>query len=126
MEFIKLVESYKEDIIKSTQDIIKIKSVEEEAKPNMPFGEGPYKALEFALNLCEEMGFKTKNFDGYAGHADLGNEEETVGVLVHLDVVPEGDGWTYPPYGGEIHDGKIYGRGTTDDKGHLLLHVCML
>lgn len=117
MEFIKLAESYKEDIIKSTQDIIRIKSVEEEAKPNMPFGEGPYKALEFALNLCEEMGFKTKNFDGYAGHADLGDGEETVGILVHLDVVPEGDGWTYPPYGGEIHDGKIYGRGTTDDKG---------
>ena len=37
-------------------------------------------------------------------------EDETVGVLVHLDVVPEGEGWTYPPYGGEIHDGKIYGR----------------
>lgn len=123
MEIIKLVESYKEDIIKSTQDIVKIKSVEEEAKPNMPFGEGPYKALEFALNLCQEMGFKTKNFDGYAGHADLGNGEETVGVLVHLDVVPEGDGWTYPPYGGEVHDDKIYGRGTTDDKGPAI--ACM-
>ena len=117
MEFIKLIESFKEDIIKSTQDIVKIKSVEEEGKPNMPFGEGPYRALEFALNLAEGMGFKTKNFDGYAGHADLGDGDETVGVLVHLDVVPEGEGWTYPPYGGEIHDGKIYGRGTSDDKG---------
>ena len=37
--------------------------------------------------------------------------------LGHLDVVPEGNGWTYPPYGGEIHSGKLYGRGTTDDKG---------
>lgn len=32
-------------------------------------------------------------------------------------VVPAGDGWTQDPFGGEIVDGKIYGRGTTDDKG---------
>ena len=123
MDFINLVDSYKEDIIESTQDIVKIKSVEEKGKANMPFGEGPYKALEFALNLAEEMGFKTKNFDGYAGHADLGNGKETVGILVHVDVVPEGSGWKYPPYGGEIHDGKIYGRGTGDDKGPAI--ACM-
>ena len=48
--------------------------------------------MDFALNLCEEMGFKTKNFDGYAGHADLGDGDETGSILVHLDVVPEG-GW---------------------------------
>ncbi len=123
MDFIKLVEGYEKDIIKSTQEIIKIRSVEEEPKPGMPFGEGPYKALEYALNLAEEMGFKTKKLDGYAGHADLGDGDETVGVLVHLDVVPEGEGWTYPPYSGEIHDGKIYGRGTNDDKGPAI--ACM-
>ncbi len=124
MNFIDLVESYKEDIIKSTQNIVAIKSVEEEAKPNMPFGVGPYKALEFALNLADEMGFKTKNLEGYAGHADLGEGEEVVGILAHLDVVPEGgEGWTYPPYGGEIHDDKIYGRGTVDDKGPAI--ACM-
>jgi len=82
MEFVKIINSYEEDIIKSTQEIIKIKSVEEEAKENMPFGEGPAKALEYALNLSEEMGFETKNFDNYAGHADLGNGEEIVGMLV--------------------------------------------
>ncbi len=112
-----MVETFEDEIIASTQDIIKIKSVEELPLPGMPFGEGPYKALEFALNLSEKMGFKTKMLDGYAGHADLGEGEETVGILVHVDVVPEGTGWTYPPYSGEVHDGKIYGRGTTDDKG---------
>ncbi len=117
MKFLKIVEDYRDDIIKSTQDIVKIRSVEGEPKPNMPFGEGPYRALEFALDLASEMGFNTKNLEGYAGYAELGEGEETVGVLVHLDVVPEGEGWTYPPYGGEIHDEKIYGRGTVDDKG---------
>lgn len=117
MKLLKKVETYEDDIIKSTQDIIKIKSVEDVQKPNMPFGEGPYRALEFALKLADDMGLHTKNLEGYAGYAEIGEGEETVGVLVHLDVVPEGEGWIYPPYGGEIHDGKIYGRGTVDDKG---------
>ncbi len=117
MNYINLIDNYKEEIVKSTQEIIKIKSVEEKAKLNMPFGEGPYKALEYALELSKELGFETKNLEGYAGYAEFGEGDETVGILVHLDVVPEGEGWTYPPYGGEIHEDKIFGRGTADDKG---------
>ena len=44
-------------------------------------------------------------------------DAEIVGVLAHVDVVPEGDGWTHPPFGAEIADGKIYARGAIDDKG---------
>ena len=117
MDFLRLIETYEKNIINSTQEIIRIKSVEDKSLPGMPFGEGPYKALEYALNLSESMGFEIKRLDGYAGHADLGHGEESVGVLVHVDVVPEGTGWTYEPYAAEIHDGKIYGRGTIDDKG---------
>jgi succinyl-diaminopimelate desuccinylase len=117
MNFLNLIDEYKNEIVKSTQEIIKIRSVEEKPLPGMPFGEGPYRALEYILKLGEDMGFSTQNFDGYAGHIEFGNGEETVGVLAHVDVVPEGDGWLYPPYGGEIHDGKIYGRGAIDDKG---------
>lgn len=113
----KLVESYKDDIIKSTQEIIRIKSVEDEAKPGKPFGDGVNEALECALDMGTKLGFEAKNFDGYAGQIDLGEGENVVGVLAHLDVVPEGSGWTYPPYAAEIHDDKIYGRGTIDDKG---------
>src|SRR6056297_2304534 len=63
------------------------------------------------------MGMKTKNEDGYAGHVEIGQGEEILGILCHLDVVPEGNNWTYPPYEAGIHDNKIYGRGTIDDKG---------
>lgn len=45
---------------------------------------------------------------------------ETLGILAHLDVVPEGDGWEHDPYSGDIEDGYIWGRGTTDDKGPLV------
>lgn len=117
MEFKNLIESYKDDIVKKTQELISIKSVEESPKEGMPFGEGPYNALKYVVNLSKELGFETQEFDGYAAHADLGDGEESVGILLHVDVVPEGDGWTYSPYGGEIHDGRIYGRGAVDDKG---------
>lgn len=107
----------KEEIVNSVQGCVKIKSVEEEPKKNMPFGEGVHKALEYCLQLSESLGFKTVNVDNMIGYAEYGSGDEMIAVLGHLDVVPEGDGWTHPPYGAEIHKGKIYGRGTTDDKG---------
>ncbi|MDJ0946762.1 MAG: acetylornithine deacetylase/succinyl-diaminopimelate desuccinylase family protein [Kiloniellales bacterium] len=41
----------------------------------------------------------------------------------HIDVVPAGLGWTYDPFGGELRDGRIYGRGTCDMKGGLAAAV---
>jgi len=93
------------------------KSVEEEPVGHMPFGEGVHKALEYCLQLSENLGFRSVNVDNMIGYAEYGYGDEMIAVLGHLDVVPEGDGWTYPPYAAEIHSGKIYGRGTTDDKG---------
>ncbi|SES86731.1 succinyl-diaminopimelate desuccinylase [Natronincola peptidivorans] len=116
-KLVQLINSYRDDLIHQTQQLVRIKSLEEEAKPGMPFGEGVNAALEYALALAEEMGFTTTNLEGYAGFAEMGEGEETIGILGHLDVVPEGEGWCYPPYGAEIHDGKIFGRGTMDDKG---------
>jgi len=107
----------KEEIIKSVQESIRIKSVEEEEKDGMPFGPGVQRALEHCLKLSNSLGFKTVNMDNMIGYAQYGEGDEMIAVLGHLDVVPEGEGWTYPPYAAEIHDGKIYGRGSTDDKG---------
>lgn len=111
------VERMGDEIIASTQEIIKLKSVKDAPVEGMPFGKDIHECFMYALNLSEEFGFKTKNVDNYGGHAEFGDGDEVVGVLVHLDVVPEGDNWTYPPYGAEIHDGKLFGRGTIDDKG---------
>jgi acetylornithine deacetylase/succinyl-diaminopimelate desuccinylase-like protein len=43
-------------------------------------------------------------------------EGKTIALNAHGDVVPPGDGWTHPPYGGEIHNGAIYGRATAVSK----------
>ncbi|QGU96528.1 dipeptidase PepV [Clostridium bovifaecis] len=120
MNINKKVDEFKKDIVTSTQDLVRIKSVRGEEEEEMPFGEGPTEALKYCLDLCSKLGFKTVNLDNYIGYAEYGEGEEYVAVLGHVDVVPEGDGWMYPPYGAEVHDGKIFGRGTMDDKGPLI------
>ena len=108
---------YRDQIIESVQENVRIPSVQGEAKPGAPFGEGVRRSLRHALNTAETLGFRVANLDNYIGWAEYGEGDEMVAVLGHLDVVPEGDGWSCDPYGGIIRDGKIMGRGTTDDKG---------
>lgn len=120
MNFRNIIEEYREEIIQSVQELVSIKSVNEESRGDYPFGEGPYKALEYTLDLGKKLGYRTENVDHYAGHIEMGFGEETIGILAHVDVVPEGEGWTYPPYEGQIHENKIYGRGTSDDKGPVI------
>lgn len=120
MKLNRQVDLLKDELITSVQEILKIRSLEDEAQPGMPFGTGVAEALGKALELAKNMGFKTVNLDGYVGYAEYGEGEDYIAVLGHLDVVPEESGWLYPPYGGEIIDGKIYGRGAVDDKGPIL------
>lgn len=108
------------EIISSIQDIIKINSIKSEPEDGAPYGAGARQALDFALNLGKAFGFKTGNCDNRVGWIEYGEGDEMVGVLGHLDVVPLGDGWIYPAFGGEIHDGKLYGRGVLDDKGPVI------
>ncbi|MBE5742320.1 MAG: M20 family metallopeptidase [Clostridiales bacterium] len=118
------MEKYLPLIKDSLKKLIQIPSVEDTPKENMPFGQGVYDALQFTLNLAGSLGFETKNYDNYIGEAIWGEGEE-MAILTHLDVVPVGkeNDWIYPPFSGEEVDGKIYGRGTMDDKGPAV--VCL-
>ena len=120
MDFKKAIEAAMEPLTQDISALCQINSVEGEPQPGMPFGEGPAKALEAALEMGEKMGFRTENFDNYVGHIEMGEGEEMLGILGHVDVVPAGEGWDFDPWGGVIADGKIFGRGTLDDKGPLL------
>lgn len=110
----------KDKLIEDVRGAVRIRSVVEDPLPGMPFGEGCAKALQYALSLAEEMGFRTVNLDNRVGYAEFGEGEEMVAVLGHVDVVPEGDNWICDPFEGAIIDGKIYGRGVADDKGPVI------
>ena len=114
----KCIDNLKDEIIKETCNLINFPSVSEETSdPNMPFGKNAKDALEYALDLGQKLGFRTKNIDGYCGYIEFGEGEKLVGIIGHLDVVPSGDGWLTPPFEATIKDGNIYGRGAIDDKG---------
>ena len=121
------IDSQKEAIIRSVQESIRFPSVEApSAGEGAPFGEAVKGALEHALELGRSFGFEVSNLDGYAGCIDYGEGEEMLGVVCHVDVVPEGEGWSYPPYAAELHDGKIFGRGAMDDKGPAICAIYAL
>lgn len=104
-------------LIACLQENLRIPSVREEALPDAPYGVPVRKSLEHILNAADAMGFRTCNVDNHIGWCEYGQGEEMVAVLGHLDVVPAGDGWRVDPWGGEIRDGKVFGRGSMDDKG---------
>lgn len=104
------------DVIKSISESISFDSSKKPALGGMPFGKGAYDCLCHFLALAQSFGFKTVNYDGYIGEVIFG-EGEAFAVLAHLDVVPAGDGWTKDPFGGEVENGRIWGRGAIDDKG---------
>ena len=114
------IDAHKEEIISTLQQTLRFRSIEGAPLPGAPYGQEVADCLEDFLKKAEAMGFSVKNLDGHAGYIDAGQGEEMMGILGHLDVVPEGNGWTHPPYGGEIADGRIYGRGTLDDKGPMV------
>ena len=115
MDYKAMIDKYFEDkeaeLIAAVKRLCAIRSVKDEPKPGMPFGEGCDAALQEALTIAAEMGLATKNYEGYVGTVDLNDKEPALGILAHLDVVEAGEGWTMPPYECTEKDGRIYGRG---------------
>ena len=111
-----------DELVSSLQKVISFNTEKGATAKGAPFGKSVKECLDYTLGLAASFGLATYDCDGYAGHADLvGTGDEVLGILGHLDVVPaKAEEWLYPPYAGEIHDGKLYGRGTMDDKGPMI------
>lgn len=122
--FDEIIDNYKDQLIDTLKTTISYPSVSDETStdPNMPFGKACSDVLDYVLKLGESFGFRSKNIDGYCGYLEFGEGEELVGIIGHLDVVPAdtNDGWTTPPFEASIRDGKLFGRGSIDDKGPVI------
>lgn len=124
-ELEKILEGYRDEMVEKLQEFIRIESVAvskgAECTQETPFGKGSAAALEFMMELGREKDFATRNYDNMVCELDFGErKDEAVGTIGHADVVPAAGVWEYPPFGGEIHGGRIYGRGAMDDKGPTL------
>ena len=109
-----------EELLSNMERLVAIDSQLGTPAEGMPFGEGPAKVLHEALQIADELGFKTVNLDNYCGYAEMGEGEEIVGIAGHLDIVPAGGDWTYDPFKLTREGDYVYGRGTTDDKGPVM------
>jgi succinyl-diaminopimelate desuccinylase len=117
----KWVDEREADIIADISRLVAVKSIRGEASESKPFGEGPAEALNLALDICREHGFKVINHDNYVMTADMNDKETVLDILAHLDVVGVGEGWDSDPFKAEVRDGCLYGRGTDDDKGPAIM-----
>ena len=106
----------KEELIQNLERLVRYPSIYSEEE-NTPFGVQVKKCLEEALKIGYRYGLKTKNLNDYCGYIEVGEGKEIIGILCHLDVVPEGSGWNTNPFQLTEIDGKLYGRGVSDDKG---------
>lgn len=118
------MQTYFDYIVRTTSTLLQFDSSLKEAEEGCPFGKETADCLQYFLDLASSMGFQTHNYDNYVGEVVFG-EGEGFAILAHLDVVPAGNGWKFPPFGGVINDVvsdggvegmKIWGRGAMDDK----------
>lgn len=117
-----LIDMYQEEMLADLESLIRIPSVLDKtsAGENAPFGKDIRRVLDEVIAISEKLGFEVRDYDGYAASVRFGSDGKEVGVLCHADVVPAGDQWDTNPFEAVIKDGKIYGRGTIDDKGPLV------
>lgn len=120
------VAALRPQMVAALQRLVRRRSVEADPLPGKPFGEEVDACFAEALALCHELGFETTDMDRYIGWCEIGTGDEMVAVLGHLDVVPEGEGWHHPPYAAEIEGGRLYGRGSIDDKGPVVASLFAL
>ncbi|MBE6469543.1 MAG: M20 family metallopeptidase [Coriobacteriaceae bacterium] len=115
------IEENWETVVTEIETLVNIPSQEdlERAGEGMPFGPGPRRALDAGLDLCERLGMRAENHEGYVGTADYPGEDDSKKIcqIAHLDTVPCGPGWTQDPHRMTRREGYLIGRGTLDDKG---------
>lgn len=126
-EIEKLVNKYAPACVEFLQNLIQTPSVN---------GEHNEHALaEVITSHADEIGLPSRLVatqqerpNVYVGEERQFENPESIIFVAHGDTVPIGDEkkWTYPPFGGEIHDEKIYRRGAIDCKGGIALSMCAL
>lgn len=118
------IEDHLSEMIGTLSKLVAIPSVRGKASAGKPYGEECAAALDKMLEISQGFGFTVKNHKNRVGTIDLYPAvPPELGILCHLDVVPAGEGWKTNPFSLYLSNGKLYGRGTTDDKGPA---VCVL
>ncbi|MDL2206012.1 Sapep family Mn(2+)-dependent dipeptidase [Eubacteriales bacterium OttesenSCG-928-N13] len=122
------IDEHTEQLIREIQSFCRIRSVSQSelAVMRAPFGPEMREMLNYALMRAASYGFDTMNHDGYCGSVVMGDLNNAIGIFGHLDVVPEGDGWVYPPYDATLKGDFLIGRGVVDNKGACVMALFLM
>ncbi len=124
------IDDAKSDLVSLTQELIRFPTIN-------PPGDAYTPCAEYVGNRLRKAGFQIEYIRAHdtPGDSDqfprtnvIARREgaragKTVHFNSHIDVVEAGSGWTVDPFGGEIKDGKVYGRGACDMKGGLAASI---
>ena len=104
--------------MKDIASLVQIPSIaEKKSREGAPYGENCRIVLEAMQKIAQREKIETDDVDGYCLRLTAGEGETEIGIWNHLDVVPAGEGWTYPPFACTIKNGYLIGRGVQDNKG---------
>ena len=115
------IDAHLDDIKRDIKRLIDLKSVKGAPEPGAPYGSDVRRAQLEAMKLCSELGFEPHDCEGRIAYAHYGPEDKYIGIIAHIDVVPEGNGWDTDPYCCTERDGYLVGRGVLDDKGPFVI-----
>ncbi|MFC0674583.1 M20/M25/M40 family metallo-hydrolase [Brachybacterium hainanense] len=113
-----------DEAVRITRDLIRIDSTNFGGHDPATWGPGEREAAEYVVAQLEEVGLAPEILESAPGRANVvvripGEDRERGGLVIHghLDVVPaQAEDWTRDPFGAEIVDGVLYGRGAVDMK----------
>ena len=129
----KRIDSYRDDMINLQVKLTAIPALGPDSG-----GKGEFKKANFLIKYIRSLGFKDiKKFNAPDKRVPSGirpniittipgkNQEKTVWILTHMDVVPPGELklWDKDPYEGYVKNGRIYGRGTEDNQQDLVASI---
>ena len=109
---------YYEEALDKLISFLKINSIYDEKtiSEDAPFGKGVKEALDYIASLALENGFNVDYCDHYCTEISYG-EGKLLDIYAHADVVPVSADWVHSPFEPVIENGKLYARGSSDDKG---------
>lgn len=118
---------HKEEMVRDIIKIVNCKSVSHPGEGGYAFGTDCKNCADAMADMGKEQGFAVDN-DSYYTLSLLmpGKTDREMGILGHLDVVPEGDGWHYEPYNAVEKDGFVIGRGSSDNKGAVIMSLYVM
>lgn len=122
------LEAHKQEMLNDLCEFIACPSVSRAdlAQPGAPFGAVNARMLQLALLRAAAYGFLTTNAEGHYGKVMWGNDDNSIGIIAHLDVVPAGPNWIHSPFAPTLEGDYLFGRGSGDNKGSAIMALYVM